>query len=122
MFVLLDAIEAIDWSRALAVQDHRFSRRLNYSPWLTCDASTMTSRYRFHTTLILPHVAQRDEFPVSACRGLTVDRLESTSESDAPEAPKCTSGQQTGVNRPRDEEVVVMTDMQDEFESDGHSS
>lgn len=60
VFVLLDEIEAIDWSRVLAAQEHRFSRTLNYSSWLTCDASTMTSGYRFHMTLILPQVAQRD--------------------------------------------------------------
>lgn len=44
---------------------------------------------------------------------------ENTPESDAHEAPKSVSGQQTGGNRPREEKDVIMTDKQDEPESDG---
>lgn len=43
---------------------------------------------------------------------------ENTPESDAHEAPKSISGQQTGGNRPREEKDVLMTDKHDEPESD----
>lgn len=50
---------------------------------------------------------------------MTRDNPKSTPESDALEVSKSTTGQQTGGCHPREDKDVVMTDRQNEPESDG---
>lgn len=115
--MLLDAMDAVDWSRVPAAQGHRFSREVNHSPGLTSDKSTKTSGYWVSCDGDTAKVTQTDLLRVHVTRALTRNSLRGARGSRGRKSRGVSMSHQARCTRRRDEEDVVMTDKQDESDT-----